>query len=84
MFGTPIDGSTNVFCDNEAVAKNCSIPESTLKKKHHSIACHRNRKTVAAGMARIAKEDSETNLADAFTKLQTAQRRDALFDRFMH
>ena len=40
MFGVPIDGPTNVFCDNEAVYKITSIPESTLKKKHHSIAYH--------------------------------------------
>ena len=30
MFGIPIDGPANVFCDNEAVYKNTSIPESTL------------------------------------------------------
>ena len=42
MFGVPIEGPTNVFCDKEAVYKNCSILESTLKKKHHSISYHRN------------------------------------------
>ena len=84
MFGVPILGPANVFCDNEAVTKNCSIPESTLKKKHHSIAYHRNREAVAAGTIRIAKEDSETNLADVFTKLLTAHRRNSLFDKFMY
>jgi len=29
MFGVPIDGATNIFCDNEAVTKNCSDPTST-------------------------------------------------------
>ena len=43
MFGVPIDGSTNVYCDNEAVYQNTTVPESTLKKKHHSIAYHRCR-----------------------------------------
>jgi hypothetical protein len=38
MFGVPIEGPTNVFCDNEAVCKNTSPPESTLTKKDHSIA----------------------------------------------
>ena len=84
MFGVPILGPTNVYCDNEAVTKNCSIPESTLKKKHHSIAYHRNRESVAAGTIRITKEDSETNLADVFTKLMTALRRNQLFDKFMY
>ena len=38
MFGVPIEGPTNVFCDNESVINNVSKPESVLKKKHHSIA----------------------------------------------
>jgi hypothetical protein len=49
MFGIPIDGPTNVYCDNEAVTKNTIFPESTLKKKHNSIAYHRAREAVAAG-----------------------------------
>ena len=84
MFGIPILGATNVYCDNEAVTKNCSIPESTLRKKHHSIAYHRNREAVAAGTIRIAKEDSETNLSDGFTKLTPAPKRDSIFDKFMY
>ena len=84
MFGIPIEGPTNIFCDNEAVTKNCSIPESTLKKKHHSIAYHRNREAVASGTVRIAKEDTETNLSDVFTKIMPAWKRNALFDRFLY
>ena len=41
MFGIPIEGSTNVFCDNEAVFKNTTMPDSMLKKKHTSICYHR-------------------------------------------
>jgi hypothetical protein len=84
MFGVPIEGPTNVFCDNEAVTKNCSTPESTLKKKHHSINYHRNREAVAAKTIRIAKEDSETNLADVFTKIMPAFKRNGLLDKFMY
>ena len=69
MFGAPIEGGTNIYCDNEAVYKNCSIPESTLRNKHHSIAYHRKREAVAAGTCRIAKEDLKTNLSDLFTKI---------------
>ena len=32
MFGIPIDNATNVFCDNEAVYKDTTMPESTLKR----------------------------------------------------
>ena len=68
MFGIPIEGPTNVFCDNEAVFKNTTIPESTLKKKHNSICYHRCHEAVAARVMRVAKEGTLTNLADLFTK----------------
>jgi hypothetical protein len=84
MFGVPLLGPADIFCDNEAVVINCSTPESTIKKKHHSIAYHHNREAVASGLARVAKEDSETNLADLFTKLLSEQRRNFLIDRFMY
>jgi Reverse transcriptase (RNA-dependent DNA polymerase) len=84
MFGVPIEGSTNVFCDNEAVCKNTTLPESTLKKKHHSIAYHRCREAVAAGTVRIAKEATKTNLSDLFTKLLPHPRREELLDKFTY
>jgi hypothetical protein len=40
MFGIPIDGPTNVFCDNQSVVTNATMPESVLKRKHNSIAYH--------------------------------------------
>jgi hypothetical protein len=83
MFGVPIDGPSNVFCDNEAVYKNSSLPESTLKKKHHSIAYHRCREAVAAGTVRVAKE-GKTNLSDLFTKLLPQPRREELLDKFTY
>ena len=84
MFGVPIDGPTNIFCDNEAVYKNTSLPESTLKKKHHSIAYHRCREAVAAGTVRVAKEGTKTNLSDLFTKLLPQARREELLDKFTY
>jgi hypothetical protein len=84
MFGIPIDGPTNVYCDNEAVTKNAIYPESTLKKKHNSIAYHRVREAVAAGTIRVTKEDGKTNLADVLTKLLPQATKDFLCDRFMY
>ena len=84
MFGIPIDGPANVYCDNEAVYKNTVIPESTLKKKHHSIAYHRCRQAVAAGTIRVAKQGTTKNLADLFTKVLTAARRTLLLERFTY
>jgi hypothetical protein len=69
MFGSPIDGPTNVYCDNEAVTRNAIFSECTLKKKHNSIANHRTREAVAAGTIRVSKGDGKTNLADVLTKL---------------
>jgi hypothetical protein len=64
MFGVPIEGPTNVFCDNRGVVKNVSIPESTLMKKHNAINYHAVREAAAAGILRVGKEDGETNLVD--------------------
>ena len=68
MFGVPIDGPANVYCDNQGVVKNTSLPESTLSKKHNAINYHAVREACAAGIIRVAKEPTETNLADLFTK----------------
>ena len=84
MFGVPIDGATNVYCDNEAVYKNTVTPESALKKKHHSIAYHRCRESVAAKVIRVAKQGTEKNLADLFTKVLTFARRRFLLERFTY
>ena len=84
MFGVPIDGATSVFCDNEAVYKNTVLPESTLNKKHHSIANQRCREAVAEKTIRVAKEGTLNNLADLFTKLISAARRTFLLDKFIY
>ena len=84
MFGIPIKGPTNVFCDNEAVFKNTSIPDSTLKKKHTSICYHRAREVVAAHTMRVSKEGTATNLAYLFTKPLMDSRRAFLLERFTY
>ena len=83
-FGVPIEGPADVFCDNESVFKNVSTPESTLKKKHLSICYHRSREAVAAGVIRVAKEHTSTNLADLFTKSLDFDRREELLDYFTY
>ena len=37
MFGIPIEGSMNIFCDNKAVFKNTTMPDSTLKKAYQHM-----------------------------------------------
>ena len=84
MFGVPIEGPTNIFTDNEAVFKNASIPHSVLSKKQHSISYHMCREAVADSTIRVGKEDTETNLADPFTKVMVAPKREPIFDRYMY
>ena len=84
MLGIPMEGPTNVFCDNEAVFKNTSIPDSTLKKKHMSICYHLVNEAVAAHTMWVTKESTTTNLADLFTKPLTDSRRAFLSDRFTY
>ena len=80
MFGVPIEGPANVFCDNKnGVVKNKTIPQSMLAKKHNAINYHAVREAVAARIIRVGGEDGMRNLAaDLFTKVLTADRRRAL------
>ena len=84
MFGVTIDGSTDIFCDNEAVYKNASTPEYQLRKKHHNILYHMSREAVDSGACRMEKEDTETNLSDLFTKVLPRPRRELLLDSFTY
>ena len=67
--GFPLIVPTDVYCGNQGVAKNTSVPKSTLNKKHNSINYHVVCKAVAAGIILVVKEDTATNLADPLTKL---------------
>jgi hypothetical protein len=71
MFGVPIDGPAQVYCDNQGVVKNTSIPESVLSKKHNAINYHAVREAAAAGVLQVHKEDTATNLSDFVNKCYT-------------
>ena len=75
MMGIPLAGPARVMCDNQSVVISGSFPESTLKKKHCSIAYHRVREAVAAGKLLIYYERTASNIADLFTKVLTANKR---------
>jgi len=84
MFGIPIEKSTIVFCDNQAVVVNSTRSESTLKKKHVSIAYHRCREVQAAGYIRIGFIRSKDNLADMLTKILPGPRLRQLMEHIFH
>jgi hypothetical protein len=69
MFGVPIDGPGDVYCDNQSVVESSSLPQRTLQKKHDAICFHKVRESVVMGMIRVAKIAGTENLADLFTKV---------------
>ncbi|MGH2413913.1 MAG: Ty1/Copia family ribonuclease HI, partial [Microcystaceae cyanobacterium] len=58
----------HIIGDNMSVINNTTIPGSVLKRKHLSIAYHRVREAVAAGIVTISHIASDMNLADLLTK----------------
>jgi Reverse transcriptase (RNA-dependent DNA polymerase) len=69
--GTPVDGAAEIYIDNKAVVCNVTLPGSTLKKKHLSIAYHMMREAQALGLVKIFHIDGTNNVADIFTKAVT-------------
>ena len=81
MLGVPLDGPTNIFGNNQLVISNATIPESPIKKKHLSFYYHCIREACAAGVIRIAKESTDTDLADLLTKNLDKQSHKSLVER---
>jgi len=84
MFGVPIEGPADFFCDNDSVVKNTSIPTSVLAKKHNSVNYHIIRESAAAGILRVAKIPTEFNKADALTKILAMYQRNNLLNDVMY
>ena len=68
---------------NEAVYKSTSIADSTLKKKHNSVAYHKIRECSAASISVLHKEDVGSNLAVILAKCLSADERKYLIERIM-
>ena len=68
MLGASIDGPALLLGDNKSVVDNCTLPSSTLKKKHNAIAYHRIREAVAANVIKLGHIPSKENIADMLTK----------------
>ena len=73
-FGVPVMKPAYLFCDNQSVVYSASTPESSLKKKHNSVAYHRVREAAARGLVAVYKISSEENLADLLTKALSGRR----------
>ena len=68
MMGIPMEHCCFVYGDNKSVLYNTTLPDSTLKKKHHSIAYHYVREGCANDEWRTTYIKTEDNCSDITTK----------------
>ena len=68
MMGIRLNGPAFIQGDNKSVLANTSVPDSTLKKKSQSIACHFVQEGVARDEWRTAYVNTHDNPADLLTK----------------
>ena len=66
--GVPIETSTMMFGDNEAVVNAMTIPSSRLHKRHNALAYHKTRAAVAAKIIKYHHISGKTNPADVVSK----------------
>lgn len=85
MFGVPIQGPVDVCCENQS-PEECKQPGIYVVKdvQCNQLLCSSRSEPAAAGILRVGKEDSLSNLADGFTKVLTADRRNSIFETFMY
>ena len=85
MMGIPISGPSFIYGDNMSVIHNTQSPESTLKKKSHSICYHALRESVAMGECLTAHVPTKLNPADLCTKvIPGGQKRKSLIDLMLY
>ena len=85
MMGVPVEGPACVYGDNQSVLANATIPDSTLKKKSQSIACHFVREGAARDEWRTAYVNTNENEADLLTKqLPSGEKRRGFIRRMLH
>ena len=85
MMGIEINGPTCIFGDNQSVLANTTVPDSTLKKKSQSVACHFVREGVARDEWRTAHVNTHDNPADLLTKpLPSGEKRKNFVRMLLH
>ena len=85
MLGISCEEPTYVYGDNKSVLCNTTIPESTLKKKSHSIAYHFVREGVARDEWRTAYVNTHLNPSDMLTKsISAGEKRKFLVRMLLH
>jgi hypothetical protein len=84
MIGIPLSGHTYIYGDNKSQVTNSSRPESTLKKKCHSICYHAIRESVAMGETLLTHIRTGENLANFLTKTTSGAKCRKLVSGIVH
>jgi hypothetical protein len=66
--GIPVAEKSYLFGDNKSVVKSGSVPHSLLHKRHHALAYHFVRESVAAGIIAFHHIPGAINPADILSK----------------
>ena len=75
MMGMSCEGPSHVYGDNQSVLCNTTMPDSTLKKKSQSIACHLIREGVARDEWGTTHVNALLNEVDLLTKTLSSEKR---------
>jgi len=82
-FGVPVQGSSDILCDDQSMVTNSSVPTSVLNKRHNAICYHRVREAQGAGMIRVGWIEGEKNAADLLTKTKLSNESKRGFIQFI-
>jgi hypothetical protein len=72
LLGIAVTGPSVLLIDNQSVVANMTLPSGSLKKKHNSIALHKVKFLVLAGVIMVAHVCGNYNVADLETKVVSA------------
>ncbi len=66
--GVPLEDGTHLFGNNESVVKSGTLPDSPLRKRHHGLAYHYVRESVASEVVNFHHIPGVSNPADILSK----------------
>ena len=85
MMGISCDDPTFIYGDNQSVLANTTVPDSTLKKKLHSITYHFVQEGAAWDEWRMTYVNTHENEADLLTKqLPSGEKRKSFVRKLLH
>eukprot|EP00804_Cyclotella_cryptica_P023984 CCRYP_010101-RA/>CCRYP_010101-RA protein AED:0.50 eAED:0.46 QI:0/-1/0/1/-1/0/1/0/90 len=75
MMGVSISGPSYIYGDNMSAIHNTQQPESTLKKRSHSLCYHATCESVVMGESLTGHAVTDKNVADLLIKVLYGQNR---------